>query len=238
MTTTVIFLVVLIILVFGVAYFYSRGKKRVKKFVEKQAKAKPAPVTKPVAKPNSNGQTPAKTQATHRLIICPECITASEVENPEDSMPEASSVMVFTNWIHYAAHILQSHQTSPRVDWVIMSVKDEITRLNKEGKELPQSILTLVELIQSHGKSPVLQVGTPYSQEPELQEEDESEEPTEGTPKTINVIDNWAEKLGDIETLGKDGQDTEPVVVKPASSQKLKHIQELTDEMNSLMDEK
>jgi hypothetical protein len=120
-------------------------------------------------------------------------------------------VKVFDSWIPYAAHILKSHPNSTRVQWAIDCVKDEMERLNKENIEYPEHLKTLIELIKSHGQTPEeIDVGVNYNQFVETQS-------TGNKTQKIQVIDNWAERLGEInkpEVSDNHKETKEPETVK------------------------
>jgi hypothetical protein len=188
----------------------------------------------------------AKTENINpRTIICPECIIEShqkEIIDPdsEEKITEAySSVMIFNNWVPYVAHILSKHPESSRIGWAISCTREEIARLNREHKELPKSIQTIVELIQTHGKTADDEdYGIPYINLGRKGMISEMEQGTEKPKKKIEIIDDWAAKLGDITKLGKEEeQPAQKPEAEPEPSiddDKLKKMRAISEELNAL----
>jgi len=157
-----------------------------------------------------------KTGATaSKPILCYECITdrLNQPQEPEEGqeLEPMGTVKVFDSWIPYAAHILKSHPNSTRVQWAIDCVKDEMERLKNENLEYPEHLKTLIELINSHGQTPEeIDVGVNYNQFVETQS-------TGNKTQKIQVIDNWAERLGEIvkpEVSDNHKEAKEPETVK------------------------
>lgn len=238
-----------VLITFGTFIFIRRRKKG--KNNEKQGlfhsnKSKPTKKPEPPKKPELPKKPAAKTEGINpRIIICPECIAESrqtELENQDDSdeiINSFSSVMVFNNWIPYTAHILSKHPESSRVGWAISCIRDEITRLNRENKEIPKSIQTIIDLIKSHGKTATNEdYGTQYielGKKGMISELEQREKPT----KKIEIIDDWEARLGDITKLGKDEEiPTQKSVTEPdINEEKLKKIEALSGNLQDLLED-
>jgi len=197
MNYIVLFLVFIVAFLGGV---FIIGQVRKNKSVKPQPKAIPQTTTKqnttkleikkPIVQMN-RGQTATKP------IICYECITdrlnqPTELVEGQELEP-MGTVLVFDSWIPYAAHILKSHPNSTRVQWAIDCVKDEMNKLTSENKEYPEHLQTLIQLIKTHGQEPAeIDVGVQYNEFAQT-----NSQKVKATQK-IQVIDDWAERLGEI----------------------------------------
>ena len=169
----------------------NKNTKAVVKVTPQIKQSETAPIKTPIPmKAIRTGATASKP------IICYECITdrLNQPQEPEEGqeLEPMGTVKVFDSWIPYAAHILKSHPNSTRVQWAIDCVKDEMERLKNENLEYPEHLKTLIELINSHGQTPEeIDVVVNYNQFVETQS-------TGNKTQKIQVIDNWAERLGEI----------------------------------------
>ena len=189
---------VVLFIIFIVAFF---GGVMIIGQIKKNKNTKVA--VKQVEAPKIIKQEPIKTRPSIKTgataskpILCYECITdrLNQPQEPEEGqeLEPMGTVKVFDSWIPYAAHILKSHPNSTRVQWAIDCVKDEMERLKNENLEYPEHLKTLIELIKSHGQTPEeIDVGVNYNQFVETQS-------SGNKTQKIQVIDNWAERLGEI----------------------------------------
>jgi hypothetical protein len=146
-------------------------------------------------------------------IICPECILNYEKEllkqentdNTEattDGLSTGDNVKVFHDWKSYAKHILESHPNSPRVEWVISCVNDEVEKYN--GKELPASIKLLKGLIDKGQPQPKVTNET-NPQEQDIYTEDEN---------------TWKDKLAELHNLAPERPDPNKIPLYKGTKRK------------------
>jgi len=176
------------ILGFFITYMYLKSKKN-KETAKSPQQAKVAKIQtvedlpKPVQNALKQPVGSILTGVSHHIkpIICPECIAEQtrkmNLEKENGAQPEIdeltgeikegehlSVVMVFDSWEPYAAHVLQKHPTSSRIPWAISSTRAAVDEIKKKNQELPKNIKILVDLIESHGISPEIAVGSTYGE--------------------------------------------------------------------------
>ena len=174
------------ILGFFVTYMYLKSKKaKDEAKTPKQAKVAKIQTVEDLPQAVQNGlKQPVNsilTGVSHHIkpIICPECIAEQtrkmNLDKENGAQPEIdettgeiregehlSVVMVFDSWEPYAAHVLQKHPTSSRVPWAISTTRAAVDEITKKKQELPKKIQVLVDLIESHGVTPQVEVGAKY----------------------------------------------------------------------------
>ena len=136
MTKAFVIVFVLVVVLAGLLFYIIKRNKRSKQPKITNVKAGEIEVQPDFVKGRTAG----------KPIICPECI-AEKSQMPstlsEDGEIEGiGAVLVFDSWIPYAAHLLQHHPNSTRIQWAISCVKDEVTRLNERNEKTFKKFFT------------------------------------------------------------------------------------------------
>jgi hypothetical protein len=212
---TFIILIGVFVGVFFIVYLYNNNKSKLKNVKQIPAKIPDKTQVKSQVKktePLVKQETISKGKTANKVIICHDCIVEYEnrptqptEENP-DLITDASNVLVFSNWIPYAAHIFKAHPNSTRVQWAIDCVKDETLECDRQNKPYPEYLKTLIKLIQTHGQEPAdIDVGEPYTKVDKLAHP----EAIDANKQRIQVVDDWTERLGEIGIKTEQKVDTE-----------------------------